>query len=614
LRKVLSYLKAYKGKVILLFILVAITALGTLLLPDFMSRIIGEGISVEYRMFDDITRTSYTLVDKEACLLAAESMCDIVQQSDMSIILTYGLMMIGVTILSSLATVGVSYFSSQVSTSLGRDLRKDIFKTVSHFSLAEADKFGTSTLITRSTNDVMQVQMFTMMLFRMFAIIPIIFIGGIVMSLQKSVRLTGVLLIGIPALVLFIAFVFWKVLPLFKAMQKKIDRLTLVTRESINGVRVIRAFGQGQKEVGRFKEANDDLTNNSLRAGTIMSSLNPFVNLLFSFVVMGIIFLAYTTVQTDLPSNYQELANTSAVIQYVNQIMFSLIMLTFAFIGYPRAEVSSKRIVEVLETKTSIHDAPTNEYDTFDFKGNIKFDDVCFRYQDADKNVLEHISFEAKVGQTVAIIGSTGSGKSTIINLLPRFFDTTCGTITIDGINIRDISLHKLRSLFGFVPQSATLFTGSIRENIAYGKVDATDEDIEYAATVAQAKEFIDQLDDKYDSFVDQGGVNFSGGQKQRMSIARALVRKPSIYVFDDTFSALDFKTDAALRKALRKETKKSTVLIVAQRIGTIMDADKIIVIQDGTIVGMGKHKELLQSSAIYKEIALSQLSEEELL
>lgn len=610
--KIFQYLKPYRLQVFFLLFLVVITALGTLLLPDFMSRIIGEGIQAEYRLPDG-SELGYQLVDRETCLELPEGSCQVIQTSDLRIITKYGLMMIGVTLLSTIATIGVSYFSSTVSTALGRDLRKDIYHKVSHFSLKDADKFGTSTLITRSTNDIVQVQMFTMMGFRMFAIIPVIFIGGIIMSLQKSVRLTSILLVGIPALVLFIVFVFWKVLPLFKAMQKKIDRLTLVTRESINGVRVIRAFGQGQKEVSRFEEANLDLTNNALKAGTIMSSLNPFVNLLFSFVVMGVIFLAYQGANSQLPSSYQELANTSAVIQYVNQIMFSLIMLTFAFINYPRAEVSIKRVIEVLDTQPTIIDSSSTEYEDYPFQGNIRFEDVCFRYEDAEKNVLDHITFEAKVGETVAIIGSTGSGKSTIINLIPRFFDVSCGKVTIDGIDVRDIPFSKLRSLLGFVPQTATLFTGSIRDNIAYGKNDATDEDIFHAARVAQAEEFIEALEAKYDSFVDQGGVNFSGGQKQRLSIARALVRKPLIYIFDDTFSALDFKTDANLRRALKIETKQSTVLIVAQRIGTIMDADRIIVLQDGQIAGIGTHKELMKSSSIYQEIAYSQLSEEEL-
>lgn len=612
LARIFKYLRAYRGQVFILMVLVMMTAIGTLLLPDFMSRIIGEGITAEYRLLDN-SDLGYTLTDRDTCFAFEATECIVVQQSDLSIIIKYGLMMVGVTLISSIATVGISYLSANVSTSLGRDIRKDIFDRVSHFSLKEADQFGTSTLITRSTNDVIQVQMFTMMAFRMFAVIPIIFIGGIIMSLQKSVRLTAILLFGVPALVLFIAFVFWKVLPLFKAMQKKIDQLTLVTREGINGVRVIRAFGQGEKEVKRFEDANLDLTNNSLKAGTIMSSLNPFVNLLFSFVVMGVIFLAYRGVTELIPSSYQELANTSAVIQYVNQIMFALIMLTFAFIGYPRAEVSIKRIAEVLDTKTSILDAPTDEYDTMEFQGNVRFEDVCFRYQDAEKNVLDHISFEANVGETVAIIGSTGSGKSTIINLIPRFFDISCGKITIDGIDIRDIKFHKLRSLLGFVPQTATLFTGTIRENITYGKQDVSDEEMRYAAKIAQATEFIESLEKQYDSFVDQGGVNFSGGQKQRMSIARAIVRKPNVYIFDDTFSALDFKTDALLRKALKEETKHATVIIVAQRIGTIMDADRIIVLQDGQIVASGKHKELLKSSTVYQEIALSQLSEEEL-
>jgi ATP-binding cassette subfamily B protein len=514
-----------------------------------------------------------------------------------------------------LATIIISYYSSKVSTSFGSDIRRDIFKKVTHFSLAESDKFGTSTLITRSTNDVQQVQMHTIMSFRMILAIPILMGGGIILSLQKSVRLTSVLLVGIPALIIMVAIVFILVIPIFKSLQKKIDRLTTVTRESMNGIRVIRAFGKGEKEVGRFNTANLDLTSTNLRAGRIISFMNPMVNLLFNGVVLGVVFLGYQLVATQTQStiNYTELANLYAVIQYVTMIMFSIIMLTITFINYPRAEVSGKRISEILDTDISIVDKGNDEFNDYDFKGSIQFDDVSFKYADAEKNILESISFSVNPGETLAIIGSTGSGKSTIINLIPRLFDVSQGNITIDGVDVRDIHLSKLRSLMGFVPQSATLFTGSIKDNILYGNELASQDDIEEAASIAQASEFIDSLPERYDTLVDQGGVNFSGGQKQRLSIARAIVRKPLIYIFDDSFSALDFKTDALLRKKLRSITKQASVIIVAQRIGTIKDADKIVVLEEGKTVGIGTHRELMKSCEVYREIAYSQMTAEEL-
>ncbi len=584
MKKLFKYLKPYWFAVIMIVIFVAVQSVGQLLLPDFTSAIIKDGINVDGGI-------------------------------NMEVITKYGLLMLGVTLLSGLAMIAISYFSSVVSTSFGRDIRKDIFKKVSEFSIAESEKFGTSTLITRSTNDVMQVQMLATMSFRMILAIPILLIGGIILSLRTSVKLTSILLGGIPALIILVTITFILVIPLFKAMQKKIDKLTVVGREAINGVRVIRAFGQGEKEVKRFKVANDDLIHNSMKAGNILSMLNPIVTLIFNFVVFGVVVLAFTIIHSSngAISDYSELANLYAVIQYVTMIMFSIIMLTITFINYPRAEVSGKRITEILETPITIKDDASSEFDNVDFQGNIEFKHVSFKYADAEKNVLEDISFKASVGETIAIIGSTGSGKSTVINLLPRLFDVTEGEITIDGINVRQLKLAKLRNLMGFVPQKATLFTGTISENIAYGKQDATLEEIKEAAKIAQADEFIEAMPDQFESVVEQGGVNYSGGQKQRISIARAIVRRPKIYIFDDSFSALDFKTDAILRKKLKSITQKSTVLIVAQRIGTIMDADRIIVLQDGKIVGNGPHKELIKSCEVYREIALSQLSEEEL-
>jgi len=604
-----KYLKPYWKGVIVVCILVAMIGLSTLLLPDYMSKILGEGISAKYSMLNPATQT---YVEVPYCDLTVDG-CMVEQVSDFNIILKYSALMLGVTLASSIAAIALMKLTSRIGTNVSRDMRSDIYKKVNELSVSETGKFGTSTLITRATNDVTQVQNFMMMMLRMVLRIPIIMIGAVIFALRKSAQLTGALGIGVPILVVAIAVVFVMVIPLFKQMQKKIDRLTLVTRESINGVRVIRAFGQGEREVERFEEANTDLNNLQLKTGRIMAIMNPSINLIFNLVMVGILFIAYNMVFASDIIDYQGIANVSAVFQYAMQIMFSVLMLTMTFIMYPRAQVTANRIKEVLNTETSIKDEADDTYDNYDFKGSVAFEDVCFKFNEADHNILENINFTANPGETVAIIGSTGSGKSTIVNLIPRLFDISCGSLTIDGVPIKDISLQKLRSLIGFVSQKALLFSGTIRDNIAFGKEDATDEEISEAAEIAQAKEFIDSLENKYDAVVEQGGVNFSGGQKQRISIARSIVRKPKIYIFDDSFSALDFKTDANLRMALKKNVKDATVFIVAQRIGTIMDADKIIVLQEGRIVGYGKHKELLKDCDVYREIAMSQMAEEEL-
>ncbi len=617
MKKIFSYLKNYKFYVIAVFILVSLSSAGQLLLPDYMAKIIGEGIHAEYLVENPITGDSISV---PAAYCDTEGVtCTVIQTSDMTVILKYGGIMLAVTFLSSLASIALMYVSSHVGSHSGKDIRRDLFKKVSEFSSAEAESFGTSSLITRSTNDISQVQNFVLMGLRMFLRIPIFLIGGIWLSIKNiremttSNELLYVLMIGVLSLIVLVAITFVLVLPLFKALQKKIDKMTLVTREGIKGVRVIRAFGQGKREVSRFNDVNDDLTKTVYNAGKIMSTLNPAVNLIFNVVIIAILYYSYIIISNGAFTDYQSLGNISAIIQYSTQIMFSLLMLTMTFIVFPRAQVSAKRIEEVLDKEIIIKDEGNPEYDSLDMKGVVEFKDVCFKYGDAEENVLDQISFKAKPGQTVAIIGSTGSGKSTIVNLIPRFFDITCGSIKIDGIEIKDLTLHKLRSLIGFVPQTATLFSGTIKDNILYGKSDASMEEIIEAAKIAQADDFIEEMELKYDAIVDQGGVNLSGGQKQRLSIARAVVRRPKVYIFDDSFSALDFKTDSNLRKDLKQITKSSTVFIVAQRIGTIMDADQIIVLHDGRIVGLGKHKELLKNCEIYKEIAYSQLSEEEL-
>ncbi len=612
MKLMIKYLKPYWIGTTIIFILVAIIAISGLLLPDYMSKILGEGIRAQFSVFNPAINQWMDLPSQATCDIALDT-CKVTQVSDFAVILKYSSIMLGVTLLSSIASIILMKLSSNIGTKVSRDMRSDIYRKVNSLSIAETSKFGTSTLITRATNDVTQVQNFIMMLLRMVLRIPIIMIGGVIFALRKSVQLTSPLGIGVPILAVMIVIVFIFVTPLFKKLQKKIDKLTMVTRESINGVRVIRAFGQGEREVERFDKANTDLNDLQLKAGRIMAILNPSVNLVFNFVMIGILFTAYNMLFASDIVDYSGIANISAVFQYSMQIMFSILMLTMTFIMYPRAQVTANRIKEVLETETSIKDKRNPKYDDFDFKGKVVFDDVSFKFPEADSYILNNINIQASPGEVVAIIGSTGSGKSTIVNLLPRLIDVTKGNLTIDGVPIKDIGIKKLRSLIGFVPQKALLFSGTIRENIAFGKENATDEEIKEAAYIAQASDFIESMENKYDSIIEQGGVNLSGGQKQRISIARSIVRKPKIYIFDDSFSALDFKTDFNLRKALKEHVEDVTVFIVAQRIGTIMNADKIVVLQEGRIVGYGKHKELLKTCDVYREIALSQMDEEEL-
>jgi len=609
MKQMFKYLLKYKFKVFLIGVFVILTALGTLLLPNYMSLIIGEGLDAEYEELVD-----GAWVSVESCSIEENpTTCQVTQTSNLPVILKYGGIMLGVTLGGSLSYIGLIFFSSQVATSVGKDIRNDYYQKINSLSMYETSKFGTSTLITRGTNDVMQVQNFLIMFLRMVIRIPIIFVGALIFALQKNVTLTLVILAGIPilAVIVFVAIKF--VLPLFKAFQKRIDRLTLVTREGINGVRVIRAFGQGEREVKRFNQSNEELASVGLKAGRIMATLNPTINLIFNTVILAVVYFGFRMVLNGSITDYQGLGNISALIQYAMQMLFSILMLTMTFIMYPRAEVSGKRIQEILNQESSVVDQGEERYNAYPFKGEVAYKSVSFKFPEAEKNILDNVNLSAKPGQMIAIIGSTGSGKSTIVNLLPRFFDVSEGEIQIDGINIKSLSLKKLRSLIGFVPQKASLFSGTIRSNIAYGADGPIDdEEIFEAIKIAQADEFISELDDGLDARVDQGGMNFSGGQKQRLAIARAIVKKPKIFVFDDSFSALDFKTEAKLRQSLKQQVKDATIFIVAQRIGSIMDADKIVVLQEGKVVGIGKHKELLDTCEVYREIALSQLDEEE--
>lgn len=539
-------------------------------------------------------------------------MADIVNKGivngDTSYIIEIGGFMLLVAGISGIFTIIASLLSSKAATAFGKDLRRVLFTKAEEFSLHEFDKVGTSSMITRTTNDITQVQQVTIMIMRFMVTAPIMAIGGIVMAMSKDKKLTLVLAVAIPFLILVIFIVARKAIPMFKLMQKKIDKINLVLRENLTGIRVIRAFNRIDDEKKRFEEASYDFTSTAIKVNKMMAFVMPVMMFVMSATSVAIIW--FGGIRID--NGNMQVGDMMAFIQYAMQIMFSFIMLAMMFVMIPRAEASAERINEVLNMQPEISN-PIKPLTAEDKRGYIEFKDVTFSYPGAEEPAIRNISFSVRPGETTAIIGGTGSGKSTLINLIPRFYDVKSGSILVNGVDIRDMSQQDLRRKIGFVPQKAVLFTGTIGENIRYGKEGASDDEVVKAAEVAQASDFISKMKDGYDSLIAQGGNNVSGGQKQRLSIARALIGKPEIYVFDDSFSALDFKTDAKLRAALKSETKEATVIIVAQRVSTVMDADRIIVLDEGKVVGIGTHKELLKSSEIYREIVSSQLSEEEL-
>lgn len=539
-------------------------------------------------------------------------MADIVNKGivngDTSYIIEIGGFMLLVAGISGVFTIIASLLSSKAATAFGKDLRRVLFTKAEEFSLHEFDKVGTSSMITRTTNDITQVQQVTIMIMRFMVTAPIMAIGGIVMAMSKDKKLTLVLAVAIPFLILVIFIVARKAIPMFKLMQKKIDKINLVLRENLTGIRVIRAFNRIDDEKKRFEEASYDFTYTAIKVNKMMAFVMPVMMFVMSATSVAIIW--FGGIRID--NGNMQVGDMMAFIQYAMQIMFSFIMLAMMFVMIPRAEASAERINEVLNMEPEISN-PIKPRIADDKRGYIEFKDVTFSYPGSEEPAIRNISFSVRPGETTAIIGGTGSGKSTLINLIPRFYDVKSGSILVNGVDIRDMSQQDLRRKIGFVPQKAVLFTGTIGENIRYGKEGASDEEVVKAAEVAQASDFISKMKDGYDSLIAQGGNNVSGGQKQRLSIARALIGKPEIYVFDDSFSALDFKTDAKLRAALKSETKEATVIIVAQRVSTVMDADRIIVLDEGKVVGIGTHKELLKSSEIYREIVSSQLSEEEL-
>lgn len=519
-----------------------------------------------------------------------------------------GIYMILITLLGAVSSILVSLLASKIGAGVARKLRSDLFTKVESFSNNEFDKFSTASLITRTTNDITQVQMLITMGLRMVCYAPIVGIGGVILAMGTTSSMSWIILLAILLLLVIMLIVFKVAMPKFKIIQKLIDRLNLVIRERLSGILVIRAFGTENHEEERFEKANKNLTNVNLFVNRVMAFLMPSM----MFIMNGVSLLIVWVGSHQIEQATIQIGNMMAFIQYAMMIIMSFLMIAIMFIIIPRASVSADRIADVLECELSIKDKENPTKLPENAKGEIVFENVSFKYNNAESNVISDISFTAKPGQTTAFIGSTGSGKSTLINLIPRFYDVTEGKITFDGIDIRDISQYDLRENIGFVPQKGILFSGDIASNLRYGKNDATDDEIHTAAMIAQSEEFINSKPEKYSSPIAQGGTNVSGGQKQRLAIARALVKKAPVYIFDDSFSALDFKTDAALRKALKKYTGNSTVLIVAQRISTIMHAEQIIVLDEGKIVGKGTHNELLKNCETYHEIAVSQNSASE--
>lgn len=572
--RLFKLLKPYRLPIALVLILIFIQTLSELYLPTLMADIVDVGIV----------------------------------QGDTSYILKIGGFMLLVAAFGVVCSIAAGFLSSKVSVGFGRRLRGKIFAHVERFSLQEFDKIGTASLITRTTNDINQVQQVLTMMLRMMIMAPMMCIGGIIMAVSKDAQLSLVLVFVIPILVTAIVTIAVKGMPLFKAMQVKLDKLNLVLREGLTGIRVIRSFNRIDHESRRFDEANLDLTQTAVKVNRLMASLMPIMMLVLNFSTIAILWFG----GLRIGNGDMQVGALMAFIQYAMQIMFSLLMVSMMFVMIPRASASAARINEVLEMTPEIKD-PVQPKTSRGRQGYIEFRDVTFSYPGAEKPALSNISFHANPGEVTAIIGGTGSGKSTLINLIPRFYDVDSGQILVDGVDVREMSQESLREKIGLVPQKALLFTGTITDNIRYGRETATDEEIRHAARIAQAEEFITGMKDGFDSIIAQGGANVSGGQKQRLSIARALVRKPEIYAFDDSFSALDFRTDARLRAALKEETTNSTVLLVAQRVSTVMDADRIIVLDEGKIAGIGTHRELMDTCKVYREIVSSQLSEEEI-
>ncbi|MGO4732965.1 ABC transporter ATP-binding protein [Paenibacillus sp. 2KB_22] len=572
--KLFLMLKPYRTPIIFILVLVLFQSLAELYLPTLMADIVNFGII----------------------------------KGDVPYIWQIGGWMLVIAIGGTACSVIASYLSSRTAGGFAKQLRSRVFRHVENFSLQEFDKMGTASLITRTTNDITQVQNVLTMMLRMMIMAPLMCIGGIFMAVSQDAKLSTIFLVVLPVLGGAIALIGSKGLPLFKTIQKKLDRLNLVLREQLTGIRVVRSFNRGEHERVRFNGANTELRDSSIKVNVLMATIMPVMMLVMNFSMIAILYFGGMRID----SGNMNIGALIAFIQYAMQIMFSLIMVSMIFVMIPRASASAERINEVLDMQPDLSN-PEQPRGMKSMQGMIEFDNVTFRYPGAENPALSDISFTARSGETTAIIGGTGSGKSTLLSLIPRFYDVTEGSVRVNGTDVRELRQEDLRAKIGFVPQKAVLFTGTITENIRHGKDDATMDEVVHAARTAQAENFITEMKDGYDSLIAQGGNNVSGGQKQRLSIARALVRRPEVYIFDDSFSALDFKTDAKLRAALKSETTEAAVLIVAQRVSTVMDADRILVMDEGRIVGSGTHKELLEHNEVYREIVSSQLTEEEI-
>lgn len=525
-------------------------------------------------------------------------------------ILNCGLKMLGIALIAATASILVTLLSSRIGAGFAHDIRNKVFNKVIDFSHNEYNKFSTSSLITRCTNDIQQVQMLVIMALRMVVYAPILGVGALFKVMNTDRSMTWIIALAVISILVLIGSLFVATMPRFRSLQKLIDKLTLISRETLTGLPVIRAFNKEEHEEKRFDLANIDLTKTNLFVNRVMTLVFPAMMLILNLITLLIVWVGADAINAGT----MQVGNLMAFMQYAMQIIMAFLILSLLSIMLPRAMVSARRINEVIDTEVSINDPEVPKALSETVKGIVEFNDVSFRYPGAQENVLKNISFVANPGETTAFIGSTGSGKSTLINLIPRFYDVSDGKITIDGTDIREVTLHDLRDKLGYVPQKGVLFSGTIGSNIAYGEPDLNMEAIEKAAEISQATDFIDEKAEKYASEISQGGTNVSGGQRQRLSIARAVAKKPKIYIFDDSFSALDFKTDVALRKALFNSTKDSTVLIVAQRISTVLNADKIVVLDEGEVVGIGTHKELIDTCEVYNQIASSQLSREEMM
>ncbi|MGE6579356.1 ABC transporter ATP-binding protein [Paenibacillus xylanexedens] len=572
--KLFRMLKPYKIPIFFILGLIMLQTLAELYLPTLMADIVNDGII----------------------------------KGDIPYIWQIGGWMLVIAIGGTACSVIASYLSSRTAGGFAKQLRSRVFRHVENFSLQEFDKMGTASLITRTTNDITQVQNVLTMMLRMMIMAPLMCIGGIFMAVSQDAKLSTIFLVVLPVLGGAIALIGAKGLPLFKTIQKKLDRLNLVLREQLTGIRVVRSFNRGEHEKVRFNGANTELRDSSIKVNVLMATIMPVMMLVMNFSMIAILYFGGMRIDTG----NMNIGALIAFIQYAMQIMFSLIMVSMIFVMIPRASASAERINEVLDMQPDLSN-PEQPRGMKSMQGMIEFDNVTFRYPGAENPALSDISFTARSGETTAIIGGTGSGKSTLLSLIPRFYDVTEGSVRVNGTDVREIRQEDLRAKIGFVPQKAVLFTGTITENIRHGKDDATMDEVVHAARTAQAENFITEMKEGYDSLIAQGGNNVSGGQKQRLSIARALVRRPEVYIFDDSFSALDFKTDAKLRAALKSETTEAAVLIVAQRVSTVMDADRILVMDEGRIVGSGTHKELLEHNEVYREIVSSQLTEEEI-